>query len=169
MKKLLLITALLLSVSLYGQDKTNQKLIYTIGGVSGFTTNSQNPSMIFGGWVNFGKIGIEVKQGMIINDDVPINYNNGKIETFTASSSFRNLGIFVPIFNISKHKDATVFVSMGGQFADDITTSGNKKSHNPYAGFGIDFSFGPDNKAIIRTEYQISKISTIGIGFGYKF
>jgi hypothetical protein len=58
---------------------------------------------------------------------------------------------------------------MGGQFADDITTKGNKKSHNPYAGFGIDFSFGPDNRAIIRTEYQISKISTVGMGVGYKF
>jgi hypothetical protein len=58
---------------------------------------------------------------------------------------------------------------MGGQLADNITTKGSKKSNNPYAGFGIDFSFGPDNRAIIRTEYQISKISTFGMGVGYKF
>jgi|LakMenEpi03Aug12_release.lakeMendotaPanAssembly.Ray.scaffolds.fasta_scaffold06996_32 hypothetical protein len=167
MKKLLLISALLLSVSLYGQEKNNHKLIYAIGGVSGFTTNSQNPSMIFGGWVDFGKIGIEFKRGMTLGDEDFTNLTN--TNTHTISSTFRNLGVFVPLFNISRHRDATVFVSMGGQFADDITTKGNKKSHNPYAGFGIDFSFGPDNRAIIRTEYQISKISTVGMGVGYKF
>jgi hypothetical protein len=62
-----------------------------------------------------------------------------------------------------------VFVSAGGQFVDDITTTGNKKYQKPYVGVGVDFSFGPDNRATIRTEYQISKISTIGLGVGYKF
>jgi len=167
MKKLLLIAAVLLSVSLYGQDRRNQKLIYTIGGVSGFTTNSQNPSMIFGGWVDFGKVGFEFKRGMTLGDEDFTNLTS--TNTHTISSSFRNVGIFVPLFNISRYRDAVMFVSMGGQFADDITTKGNTKSHNPYAGFGIDFSFGPDDKAVVRAEYQISKISTVGMGIGYKF
>ena len=167
MKKLLVIAGVLLSCVSYGQDKTNRKPIYTIGGVSGFTTNSQNPSMIFGGWINFGKIGIEFKRGMTLGDEDFTNLTT--TNTHTISSTFRNIGAFVPLFNISRHRDATLFVSMGGQFADDITTKGNKKSHNPYAGFGIDFSLGPDNRATIRTEYQISKISTVGLGVGYKF
>ena len=167
MKKLLVIAGVLLSSLSYGQDKHNHKLIHTIGGVSGFTTNSQNPSMIFGGWVDFGKVGIEFKRGMTLGDEDFTNLTN--TNTHTISSTFRNLGIFVPLFSISRHRDATVFVSMGGQLTDNITTKGNKKSNSPYGGFGIDFSFGPDNRAIIRTEYQISKISTVGMGVGYKF
>lgn len=167
MKKLLLISALLLSVSLYGQNRHNQKLIYTIGGMSGFTTNSPNPSMIFGGWVDFGKVGFEFKRGMTLGDEDFTNLTAGN--TYTISSSFRNVGIFVPLFNISRYRDAIAFVSMGGQFSDDITTKGNTKSNSPYAGFGIDFSFGPDDKAVVRAEYQISKISTVGMGIGYKF
>ena len=167
MKKLLVIVGVLLSYVSYGQDKTNRKPIYTIGGVSGFTTNSQNPSMIFGGWINFGKIGIEFKRGMTLGDEDFTNLTS--TNTHTISSTFRNIGAFVPLFNISHHRDATVFVSAGGQFVEDITTTGNKKYQKPYVGVGIDFSFGPDNRAIIRTEYQISKISTVGMGIGYKF
>jgi hypothetical protein len=169
MKKLLVIAGVLLSFVSYGQDKTNQKLIYSIGGVSGFTTNSLNPSMIFGGWVNFGKVGIEFKRGMTLGDEYVIDFVNGNPKAYTISSSFRNLGVFVPIFNIKNNKDANVFVSAGGQFVEDITTTGNKKSQKPYIGVGIDFSFGFDNRATVRTEYQISKISTIGMGIGYKF
>jgi len=167
MKKLLVIAGVLLSCVSYGQDKTNRKPIYAIGGVSGFTTNSQNPSMIFGGWVNFGKVGIEFKRGMTMGDEDFTNLIT--TNTHTISSTFRNLGVFVPIFNINNNKDANVFVSAGGQFVEDITTTGNKKYQKPYVGFGIDFSFGPDNRAVVRTEYQISKISTVGLGVGYKF
>lgn len=167
MKKLLVIAGVLLSSVSYGQDKTNQKVIYTIGGVSGFTTNRLNPSMIYGGWVNFGKVGIEFKRGMTLGDEDATNFINGK--TYTISSSFRNLGVFVPMFNINNNKNANVFVSAGGQFVDDITTTGNRKYQKPYVGVGIDFYFGEDKKGMIRTECQISKISTIGLGVGYKF
>jgi hypothetical protein len=169
MKKLLVIAALLLSFVSYGQDKTNHKLLYKIGGVSGFTTNSLNPSMIFGGWVDFGKVGIEFKRGMTLGDEDATNFINGNTNTYTLSSSFRNVGVFVPLFNIRNNKDAIVFASAGGQFVEDITTTGNKRYQKPYVGFGIDFLFGYEDRAVIRAEYQISRISTVGMGVGYKF
>jgi len=151
MKKLLVIAGLLLSVASYGQDK--KSFHPTIGLLGGFTSNELNPSMMGGAWAKFKKVGIEFKRGGLRDDD------NASVGTFN------NFGIFLPIFNIRNNKDANVFLSTGAQFVEND----GKKSKNPYVGVGIDFSFGLDNRATIRTEYQISKISTVGMGIGYKF
>ena len=170
MKKLLvLIAGVLLSVSSYGQSEFNYKPIHpTIGGLSGFTITN-GLSVNYGGWVDFGKIGIEFRRGAEASNENPTNFINGKASTYTAGSSFTNLGIFITPFTLDKNEVVNIFVSAGAQFVEDITTSGIKKSQNPYAGFGIDFSFGYDNRAVVRTEVQFSKISTIGMGLGYKF
>ncbi len=151
MKKLLVIAGVLLSCVSYGQDK--KSFHPTIGLLGGFTTKELNPSMMGGAWVKFKKVGIEFKRGGLRDDD---NVSTG---------TFNNFGMFLPIFNIRNNKDANVFLSTGAQFVEND----GKKSKKPYVGVGIDFSFGPDNKAVVRTEYQISKISTVGMGIGYKF
>lgn len=151
MKKLLVIAGVLLSVSSYGQEK--KSFHPTIGLLGGFTSNQLNPSMMGGAWAKFNKIGIEFKRGGLRDGD---DVNTG---------TFNNLGVFLPIFNITKDKDANVFLSTGAQFVEND----GKKSKNPYMGVGIDFSFGVDKKAVIRTEIQFSKVSTFGIGLGYKF
>ena len=181
MKKLLvLITGVLLSVSSYGQSEFDYKPIHpTIGGLSGFTVGN-SLSINYGGWIDFGRIGIEFRQGAQASNENPTNFINGVTaggnprsnavaEYYTAGSSFTNLGVFIVPFVLDKNETINVFVSAGAQFVEDITTSGIKKSQKPYAGFGVDFNFGYDNRAVIRTEVQFSKISTIGMGLGYKF
>ena len=169
MKKLLvLIAGVLLSVSSYGQSEFDSKSIHpTIGGFSGFRITN-GLSVNYGGWVDFGKIGIEFNRGVSVGDEDPTSFIKGTTNVYTAGSTFNNLGIFITPFSLGKNGDANIFVSAGAQFVEDITTSGIKKYKNPYAGFGIDFSFGYDNRAVIRTELQFSKISTISMGLGYK-
>jgi hypothetical protein len=140
----------------------SSNLTNTIGVMGGFSLMS-SISATYGFWGDFGKWGISYTNGAVLGNDDPTDYINGVSESYTAGSSYYNIGIHRNgVFN-----NENVFVGGGLQNITDITTKGfNEGMYVPYVNIGIkkEIFFG-----CVRGEIVISKISSIGLGWGINF
>ena len=134
----------------------------SIGVMGGFCLGS-TISGTYGFWGDFGKWGVSYTNGVTTSNDNPNDYINGKSSSYTAGSTYFNIGIHRNgVFN-----NENLFVGGGLQDITDITTSGNDKGmYLPYVSVGIkkDILYG-----CLRGEVVISKIPSIGIGWGFNF
>ena len=158
MKKLLVLTIVLLSVSSisFAQKKT------TIGFMGGFGLNS-SISANYGVWADLGKWGASYTNGAQVSNEDPTNYIYGNAAKYTAGSSYYNIGVHKNgVFN-----NENVFLGAGIQKITDITTNGFEKASTlPYVNVGLKKSTG---FGVLRAEAIIAKIPSIGIGWGFSF
>jgi hypothetical protein len=145
-----------------GYVKRNNNLNNSIGVMGGFSLSS-SISATYGFWGDFGKWGINFTNGAVVSNEDPTNYINGAVSSYTAGSSYYNIGIHRNgVFN-----NKNLFVGGGLQDITDITTKGdNEGMYVPYVNVGIkkEIAFGS-----VRAEIVISKISSIGLGWGINF
>jgi hypothetical protein len=137
-------------------------LTNSIGVMGGFSLLS-SISATYGFWGDFGKWGVNYTNGAVVSNEDPTNYINGKSSSYTAGSSYYNIGIHRNgVFN-----NENVFVGGGLQNITDITTKGkNEGMYVPYVNVGIkkEIFYG-----CVRGEIVISKIPSIGLGWGINF
>ena len=163
MKKLLVFSMLLVSFVSYGQDYKPQ---VTIGGMSGITFGgSLNAN--YGGWIDFGIGGFQYLYGARVSNDNPTNYIYGKSSSYTAGSTYSNIGAY---YNSSKFDDTKINLFFGGgvQLSNDITTEGIKNSYSPLVILGVAMDLGYNNQYTLRTDFSLSSISSLNIGIGIK-
>ncbi len=156
MKKvsMVLLFALVTIVS-FGQNKT------TLGFMGGFGLNS-SISANYGVWADFGKWGGSFTNGASVSNEDPTAYIYGNASKYTAGSSYYNIGVHKNgVFN------KNVFVGGGIQRVTDITTNGFEEASTlPYVNVGIkkEILYG-----VVRGEIILSKIPSIGLGWGFNF
>lgn len=157
MKKLLVLTMVLLSVS---SVSFAQKKSTTLGFMGGFGLNS-SISANYGAWIDLGKWGASFTNGASVSNDDPTDYIYGNAAKYTAGSSYYNLGVHKNgVFN-----NQNLFLGAGIQKITDITTNGFEKGSTlPYVNLGIKKSIG---FGVIRAEVIAAKIPSIGIGWGF--
>ena len=163
MKKLLVFSMLLVSFVSYGQDYKPQ---VTIGGMSGVTFGgSLNAN--YGGWVDFGKFGVQSLYGAVVSNNNPYDYINGKSKSYTAGSTYTNIAAY---YNGTKFDNTkiNVFFGLGVQLLSDITTEGIKKDNLPLGILGVAMDLGYDNRYTLRTDFSLSSIASLNIGIGIK-
>jgi hypothetical protein len=140
----------------------NYNLTNSIGVMGGFCLGS-TISATYGFWGDFGKWGVSYTNGAVLGNDDPTDYINGVSSSYTAGSSYYNIGIHRNgVFN-----NENVFVGGGLQNITDITTKGkNEGMYVPYVNVGIkkEIFYG-----CVRGEIVISKIPSIGLGWGINF
>ena len=140
----------------------NYNLTNSIGVMGGFCLGS-TISATYGFWGDFGKWGVSYTNGVTTSNDSPDDYINGVSSSYTAGSTYYNIGIHRNgVFN-----NENLFVGGGLQNITDITTDGfDKGMYVPYVNVGIkkEIIFGS-----VRGEVVISKIPSIGIGWGFNF
>ena len=163
MKKLLVFSMVLVSVISYGQD---YKLQVTIGGMSGVTFGGALNAN-YGGWVDFGIGGVQYLYGAVVSNDNPSNYINGKSNSYTAGSTYHNIGVF---YNANKFDELKYNLIMGGgvQSYTDITTDGLKNGYYPLVIVGTSFDLGYSKQYTLRLDASISKITSLNFGIGIK-
>jgi len=137
-------------------------LTNSIGVMGGFCVGS-SISATYGAWADFGKWGVSYMNGATTSNESPNDYINGKSSSYTAGYSYFNIGIHRNgVFN-----NENLFVGGGLQDITNISTSGmDKGMYVPYANVGIkkEIFFG-----CVRAEVIISKIPSIGLGWGINF
>ena len=140
----------------------NYNLTNSIGVMGGFCLGS-TISATYGFWGDFGKWGVSYTNGVTTSNDSPDDYINGVSSSYTAGSTYYNIGIHRNgVFN-----NENLFVGGGLQNITDITTDGfDKGMYVPYVNVGIkkEIIFGS-----VRGEVVISKIPSISIGWGFNF
>lgn len=140
----------------------NYNLTNSIGVMGGFSLLS-SISATYGFWGDFGKWGVSYTNGAVLGNEDPTDYINGVSSSYTAGSSYYNIGIHRNgVFN-----NENVFVGGGLQNITDITTKGsNEGMYVPYVNVGIkkEIFYG-----CVRGEIVISKIPSIGLGWGFNF
>ncbi len=151
---MVLLFALVTIVS-FGQNKT------TLGFMGGFGLNS-SISANYGVWADFGKWGGSFTNGASVSNEDPTAYIYGNASKYTAGSSYYNIGVHKNgVFN------KNVFVGGGIQRVTDITTNGFEEASTlPYVNVGIkkEILYG-----VVRGEIILSKIPSIGLGWGFNF
>ncbi len=144
------------SLTMYAQNKT------TIGFMGGFGLNS-SISANYGLWLDYGGIGIDFSRGASLSNEDPTDYIYGNASKYTAGSSYYNFGLH---YN-NAFKNKNLFTGVGVQSIRDITTNGFEESTLlPYVNFGAkkEIFYG-----VVRAEVVLSKIPSIGIGWGFNF
>ncbi len=140
----------------------NYNLTNSVGVMGGFCVGS-TISATYGFWGDFGKWGVSYTNGVTTSNDDPNDYINGVSSSYTAGSTYYNIGIHRNgVFN-----NENLFVGGGLQNITDITTDGfDKGMYVPYVNVGIkkEIFYG-----CLRGEVVISKIPSIGIGWGFNF
>ena len=163
MKKLLVFSMVLVSFVSYGQDYKEQ---FTIGGMSGVTFGgSLNAN--YGGWIDNGKIGIQYLYGAVVSNNNPYNYINGKSDSYTAGSTYSNIGTYYNCPKIDNSK-INLFFGVGFQLSNDITTEGTKSGSSPLGILGASMDLGYNNQYKLRTDISLSSISSLNFGIGIK-
>jgi hypothetical protein len=146
----------LVTMASFSQNKT------TIGFMGGFGLNS-SISANYGLWADFGKWGGSFTNGASLSNEDPTDYIYGNTQKYTAGSSYYNIGVHKNgVFN-----NENVFAGGGIQRITNITTNGFEEASTlPYVNVGIkkEILYG-----VIRAEVIVSKIPSIGIGWGFKF
>jgi hypothetical protein len=140
----------------------NYNFTNSVGVMGGFSLLS-SISATYGFWADFGKWGVNYTNGAVVSNEDPTDYINGVSSSYTAGSSYYNIGIHRNgVFN-----NENVFVGGGLQNITDITTKGaNEGMYVPYVNVGIkkEIFYGS-----VRGEIIISKIPSIGLGWGINF
>ena len=164
MKKLLVLSMLLVSFVSYGQEDYKPRI--TIGGMSGVTFGG-SINANYGGWVDFGDGGVQYLYGAVVSNNNPYNYINGKVSSYTAGSTYNNIGAYYnsPKFDNTK---INLFFGAGVQLSNDITTEGIKKDYSPLGILGAAMDLGYNNQYTLRTDFSLSSISSLNIGIGIK-
>jgi hypothetical protein len=154
----------LVSFVSYGQEDYKPQI--TIGGMSGVTFGGSFNAN-YGGWVDFGDGGVQYLYGAVVSNDNPYNYIMGKANSYTAGSTYNNIGAY---YNSPKFDNTKINLFFGGgvQLSNDITTEGFKKDWSPLAILGATMDLGYNNKYTLRTDFSISSISSLNIGIGFK-
>ena len=164
MKKVLL--GLVLVLGTLVSNAQDYKLQVTIGGISGITFGgSLNAN--YGGWVDFGIGGIQYLSGAVVSNENPSNYINGKSNSYTAGSTYHNIGVF---YNANKFDELKYNLIMGGgvQSYTDITTDGLKTGYYPLVIVGTSFDLGYSKQYTLKLDASISKITSLNVGIGIK-
>ena len=141
---------------------TNYNLSNSIGVMGGFCLGS-TISGTYGFWADFGKWGVSYTNGATTSNEDPTDYIYGNSSSYKAGSTYYNVGIHKNgVFN-----NENLFIGCGLQDITDITTKGNNEGmYLPYVNVGIkkDIFYG-----CVRGEVVISKIPSIGLGWGFNF
>jgi hypothetical protein len=159
MKQLIMVLMMtLISFTTYSQ---------TLGVTSNISTNGASYGFFIEGDEN--KFGFEFQRGATLNLDYQEveQYLNGEISSYTAGSSFYNIGAYA----ILPSKSSTNFLIGGGiQNEEEITTSHrNSSKMNIYLNAG--FKTHLDDLISFRGGYQYSPtgISSVLVGVGFTF
>ena len=185
MKKLLVFSMVLVSFVSYGQnvsssnyyrngtqyaqhinDEVNHNNKITIGGMSGITFGG-TLNANYGGWVDFGKFGIQYLYGARVSDESSSNYINGRTNSYTAGSTYNNIGAYgiLPKFD---NTEMNIIMGGGIQSSSDITTEGLKSQTSPLFIVGLQTDLGYMKQYTFRVDASLSQIMSINIGFGIK-
>jgi hypothetical protein len=142
--------------------RNNNNLTNSIGVMGGFGVMSTF-SANYGAWVDFGKWGVNFSNGAALSNNDPTDYINGKASSYTAGSSYYNIGIHKNgVFN-----NQNLFIGGGLQDITDISTDGfDNGMYVPYLNIGIKKEIFIGS---VRVEAVISKIPSIGLGWGINF
>jgi len=165
MKKVLVVLTLVLG-TLVSNAQEDYKPQITIGGMSGVTFGgSLNAN--YGGWADFGIGGVQYLYGAVVSNDNPYNYINGKSSSYTAGSTYSNIGAY---YNSSKFEGTktNLFFGAGVQLSNNITTEGIKSDYSPLVILGAAMDLGYDGKYTLRTDFSLSSISSLNVGIGIK-
>lgn len=159
MKKLMMVLMMTLtSFTIYSQ---------TLGVTSNISDNGASYGFFIEGDEN--KFGFEFQRGATLNLDYQEveQYLNGEVSSYTAGSSFYNIGAYA----ILPSKSSTNFLVGGGiQNEEEITTSyKNTSKMNIYISAG--FKTHLDDLISFRGGYQYSPtgISSALVGIGFTF
>ena len=111
--------------------------------------------------------GLEYQKGATLNlDEVQSQqYLNGEIDSYTAGSSFYNIGAYWYVYKSSSTK---FLGGIGVQTKTDITTRGDINSTHFYSNFG--FKYQLDKLVSFKASYQYvpqGGIDSIVIGMGF--
>jgi len=139
----------------------------TLGVTSNISTNGASYGFFVEGDNN--KFGFEFQRGATLNLDMQQveQYLNGEISSYTAGSSFYNIGAYT----IIPSKSSTNFLFGGGiQNEEQITTS-TKNTHKMNIYLNAGFKTHLDDLVSFRGGYQYSPtgISSALVGVGFTF
>lgn len=148
----------------FGQSKESK---VTIGGSASIGITqffyTGNFSMIgYGAWIDFEKFGLSYSGGGALSNEDPTNYILGYADKYTAGLVYRNYGVHFHKIG----KDENVFLGAGLQNITDISTDGMRNDYYPYMNAGWKQNVG--QIGVIRVELLVSKVPTIGLGFGLR-
>jgi len=113
------------------------------------------------------KFGFEYQKGATVNLDAlqAQQYLNGEIDSYTAGSSFYNVGAYWYVYDTDRTK---FLFGLGFQTKEDITTRGDLKSQHFYSNIG--FKYQLDKLVSFKASYQYTAydgIDSIVIGMGF--
>ena len=168
----------LIFTTYYYINKSNQNDITyskSFGSDIGYTMflgdlNSSN--VTYGGWIDFGKIGIEYHTSVGVTNDLgATNFLSGKNNEWTAGGISRSIGVFTKK-NELYYGGGIQFVEIfglknviSGRYSTPTLTNVNKVY--PYGTIGYIGNLG--NSFTFKAGLILSMISSINLGIGYNF
>ena len=135
----------------------------------GVSANSSELGAGYGFYIedDDNKFGFEYQKGATINSD-PLQveqYLNGEIDSYTAGSSFYNIGAYWYVYDTDRTK---FLFGLGTQTETEFTTRGDVKSMHIYSNIG--FKYQLDKLVSFKASYQHAPhggIDSIVIGMGF--
>jgi hypothetical protein len=141
-------------------------------GYSMFLGSSSSSNISYGGWIDFGKIGIEYHTSVGITNDLnATDFLSGKSNDWTAGGISRSFGVFTKE-NEFYYGGGIQFVELyglknvtSGRYSYPTLTNDNKVY--PYGTIGYIGKLG--DLFTLKAGLIISAISSVNVGVGYNF
>lgn len=153
-------------------DITDNKSFGGDVGYSMFLGSSSSCNVSYGGWIDFGKIGVEYHTSVgIANDLNATDFLSGKNSDWTAGGISKSIGVFTKE-NQLYYGGGIQFVELiglknvtSGRYSYPIVTNDNKVY--PYGTIGYIGKLG--DSFTLKAGLILSMISSVNVGVGYNF